>query len=218
MRKIVSILYVLVLFFSCDTKQLENNKKKEQSSSNPYYTQKVIDWQIWHNPLDNKEANSCYDYSVSLLADTIVPNYYIKYKSKIYRLDSYLDNQSMPSFWYDIFENRSKECSFILFFGEKKNEKYRYVIFDITENGLFTSKYFEIQKQVKNDTTAILRSITLNVSAEYYCSKRMVFPSFDKLSKVNFLLRNGVWTEQNDFESSLVIKHFEFVNESKYNS
>lgn len=212
MMNIIRVVILIMLTQSCDSKQLETNNKIKQVSSNLYYTQKVLDWNIWLNPLGNEKSKSCYDYSVSLLADTIVPNYYIKYNSEIYRLDSYLYNQSTPSFWYDIFENRSKECSFILFFGETINEKYRYVVFDITEDGLFASKFCEIQKQEKNDTTAIFRSTKLNVSAEYFCSKKMAFPSFDKFSKANFLLRNGVWTEQIDSESSLIVKHYEFVN------
>lgn len=179
-------------------------------------------WQSELFPLDiSEDTCDCHDYSVSLLTDTIIPNYYLEYKNKKYRLDSYLYNQRTPSFWYDIFDNRDKKCSFILFYGEKKNRRYCYTVLDITERGLLASSYYEIQEvdnvtkknhsfqNLKNDTIAIIQANDIDILASVFFSKDMKFPV---LKANNYLLREGRWLNPtSNPEVDIIMKHFEFI-------
>ncbi len=168
-------------------------------------------WQSELFPLEKSEDScDCYDYSVSLLTDTIIPNYYLEYKQKKYRLDSYLYNQRTPSFWYDIFDNRDKKCSFILFYGEKNNRRYCYTVIDITEEGLLASSYYEIQEvDLKNDTIAIIQANDIDVLASVFFSKYTKFPTLE--ANMYLLREDRLLNPTKNPEVDLILKHFEFI-------
>ena len=87
-------------------------------------------------------------------------------KKQRYPLYSYAETLGVPiKFWYDLFENRGRKCSFALFNGSNIAEgRYSYTIFDIAPNDSLTvSGFYRINervstnsKQTGNDTLAIM--------------------------------------------------------------
>ena len=150
-----------------------------------------------------------------------LPHYYLEYKKQRYPLYSYTEILSVPiAFWYDLFENRSKNCSFVLFNGSNIAEgRYSYTIFDIAPNDSLTvSGFYRINervpansKQTDNDTLAIMEYAKISYKAADFLASSDKFPD---TKAIHYFLRNDKWTSQpKNKEEYLIMKHYEFVKE-----
>lgn len=210
MKKIVRISIFLFLV-SCKVSTQKNVVNDVET-----YTVTIMDW---YSSKEN-DIPDCEKYILSIEADTIVPNYFIKYGNEKYRLDSYLYNQGEISFWYDIFDNRSKECSFILFYAEAINQHYSYTVYNINKNNIETSRYYSIQsispKHIKStqiiDTISTLQYTDIVMSIKDFIDKDFKFPYVNGIN-IAYLMSNGEWTRPpKDKEEELIRKHYLFIS------
>ena len=123
-------------------------------------------------------------------------------------------------FWYDLFENRSKNCSFVLFNGSNIAEgRYSYTIFNIAPNDSLTvSGFYRINervpansKQTNNDTLAIMEYAKISYKATDFLSSSDKFPD---TKAIHYFVRKDEWTNKpKNKEEYLIMKHYEFVKE-----
>ena len=134
---------------------------------------------------------------------------------------SYAEILSVPIvFWYDLFKNRGKSCSFVFFNGSNIAEgRYSYTIFDIASNDSLTvSGFYRINervpansKQTNNDTLAIMEYAKISYKATDFLSSSDKFP---ETKAIHYFLRKDEWTsQQKNKEEYLIMKHYEFVKE-----
>lgn len=177
----------------------------------------------WRSEYDNKstEKPTCEEDLVTLTVNEKYPHYYLEYKKQRYPLYSYAEILSVPIvFWYDLFENRGKSCSFVFFNGSNTAEgRYSYAIFDIAPNDSLTvSGFYRINervpansKQTDNDTLAIMEYAKISYKATDFLSSSDKFPD---TKAIHYFLRNDKWTSQpKNKEEYLIMKHYEFVKE-----
>jgi len=167
MKLLISLLCLLTI--ACNNKKTTNtivfeNEDKKLTKDTTYISEVLS----WRSEYDNKstEKPTCEEDLVTLTVNDNYPHYYLEYKKQRYPLYSYAEILSVPiAFWYDLFENRGKSCSFVFFNGSNTAEgRYSYAIFDIAPNDSLTvSGFYRINervpansKQTDNDTLAIM--------------------------------------------------------------
>ena len=134
---------------------------------------------------------------------------------------SYAEILSVPIvFWYDLFENRGKSCSFVFFNGSNTAEgRYSYAIFDIAPNDSLTvSGFYRINervpansKQTDNDTLAIMEYAKISYKAADFLASSDKFPD---TKAIHYFLRKDEWTSKpKNKEEYLIMKHYEFIKE-----
>ena len=222
MKHLISLLCLLTI--ACNNRETTNtivfedeNKKLTKDTT---YISEVLSWR---SEYDNKSTGrpTCEEDLVTLTVNDNYPHYYLEYKKQRYPLYSYAEILSVPIvFWYDLFENRSNNCSFVLFNGSNIAEgRYSYTIFDIAPNDSLTvSGFYRINervpansKQTDNDTLAIMEYAKISYKATDFLSSSNKFPD---TKAIHYFLRNDKWTSQpKNKEEYLIMKHYEFVKE-----
>ena len=211
MKHLISLLCLLTI--ACNNRETTNtivfDDEDKKLTKDTTYISEVLSWR------------SCQEDLVKLTVNDNYPHYYLEYKKQRYPLYSYAEILSVPIvFWYDLFENRSKNCSFVLFNGSNIAEgRYSYAIFDIAPNDSLTvSGFYRINervpansKQTDNDTLAIMEYAKISYKATDFLSSSDKFPD---TKAIHYFLRNDKWTSQpKNKEEYLIMKHYEFVKE-----
>ena len=211
MKHLISLLCLLTI--ACNNKKTTNTivfeDEDKKLTKDTTYISEVLSWR------------SCQEDLVTLTVNDNYPHYYLEYKKQRYPLYSYAEILSVPIvFWYDLFENRSKNCSFVLFNGSNTAEgRYSYTIFDIAPNDSLTvSGFYRINervpansKQTDNDTLAIMEYAKISYKATDFLASSDKFPN---TKAIHYFLRNDKWTSQpKNKEEYLIMKHYEFVKE-----
>lgn len=211
MKHLISLLCLLTI--ACNNKKTTNtivfDDEDKKLTKDTTYISEVLSWR------------SCQEDLVTLTVNDNYPHYYLEYKKQRYPLYSYAEILSVPIvFWYDLFENRSKNCSFVLFNGSNIAEgRYSYTIFDIAPNDSLTvSGFYRINervpansKQTNNDTLAIMEYAKISYKATDFLSSSNKFPD---TKAIHYFLRNDKWTSQpKNKEEYLIMKHYEFIKE-----
>ena len=211
MKHLISLLCLLTI--ACNNKKTTNTivfeDEDKKLTKDTTYISEVLSWR------------SCQEDLVTLTVNDNYPHYYLEYKKQRYPLYSYAEILSVPIvFWYDLFENRSKNCSFVLFNGGNTAEgRYSYTIFDIAPNDSLTvSGFYRINervpansKQTDNDTLAIMEYAKISYKATDFLASSDKFPN---TKAIHYFLRNDKWTSQpKNKEEYLIMKHYEFVKE-----
>ncbi len=221
--KLYSLVYFLIMaLLTCNSKNsfVEkelNSLKVENLLDSVSYIQKFPIKEIIMQNCDKGRK-------IFLLADTIVPNYYIRSNDVNYRLDSYQYSMKEISFWYDIYINFQRDCSFILFFGEKpgfyngETGRYSYTIFNVADNEIKTATIFYytvlgykdkktynylLKKynltKLKTDTIANLTIKDTVISLNQYFKEGSNISQIVEetgLKTKSYLLRNKKWTSK----------------------
>ena len=211
MKHLISLLCLLTI--ACNNRETTNtivfDDEDKKLTKDTTYISEVLSWR------------SCQEDLVKLTVNDNYPHYYLEYKKQRYPLYSYAEILSVPIvFWYDLFENRSKNCSFVLFNGSNIAEgRYSYTIFDIAPNDSLTvSGFYRINervpansKQTNNDTLAIMEYAKISYKATDFLSSSDKFP---ETKAIHYFLRKDEWTsQQKNKEEYLIMKHYEFVKE-----
>ena len=211
MKHLISLLCLLTI--ACNNRETTNtivfDDEDKKLTKDTTYISEVLSWR------------SCQEDLVKLTVNDNYPHYYLEYKKQRYPLYSYAEILSVPIvFWYDLFENRSKSCSFVFFNGSNTAEgRYSYAIFDIAPNDSLTvSGFYRINervpansKQTDNDTLAIMEYAKISYKATDFLSSSDKFPD---TKAIHYFLRNDKWTSQpKNKEEYLIMKHYEFVKE-----
>ena len=211
MKHLISLLCLLTI--ACNNKKTTNtivfDDEDKKLTKDTTYISEVLSWR------------SCQEDLVTLTVNDNYPHYYLEYKKQRYPLYSYAEILSVPiAFWYDLFENRGKSCSFVFFNGSNTAEgRYSYAIFDIAPNDSLTvSGFYRINervpansKQTNNDTLAIMEYAKISYKATDFLSSSNKFPD---TKAIHYFLRNDKWTSQpKNKEEHLIMKHYEFVKE-----
>ena len=211
MKHLISLLCLLTI--ACNNRETTNtivfDDEDKKLTKDTTYISEVLSWR------------SCEEDLVTLTVNDNYPHYYLEYKKQRYPLYSYAEILSVPIvFWYDLFENRGKNCSFVLFNGSNIAEgRYSYAIFDIAPNDSLTvSGFYRINervpansKQTNNDTLAIMEYAKISYKATDFLSSSNKFPD---TKAIHYFLRNDKWTSQpKNKEEYLIMKHYEFVKE-----
>ena len=211
MKHLISLLCLLTI--ACNNRETTNtivfDDEDKKLTKDTTYISEVLSWR------------SCEEDLVTLTVNDNYPHYYLEYKKQRYPLYSYAEILSVPIvFWYDLFENRGKNCSFVLFNGSNIAEgRYSYAIFDIAPNDSLTvSGFYRINervpansKQTDNDTLAIMEYAKISYKATDFLSSSDKFPD---TKAIHYFLRNNKWTSQpKNKEEYLIMKHYEFVKE-----
>lgn len=211
MKHLISLLCLLTI--ACNNRETTNtivfDDEDKKLTKDTTYISEVLSWR------------SCEEDLVTLTVNDNYPHYYLEYKKQRYPLYSYAEILSVPIvFWYDLFENRGKNCSFVLFNGSNIAEgRYSYAIFDIAPNDSLTvSGFYRINervpansKQTDNDTLAIMEYAKISYKATDFLSSSDKFPD---TKAIHYFLRNDKWTSQpKNKEEYLIMKHYEFVKE-----
>ena len=211
MKHLISLLCLLTI--ACNNRETTNtivfDDEDKKLTKDTTYISEVLSWR------------SCQEDLVKLTVNDNYPHYYLEYKKQRYPLYSYAEILSVPIvFWYDLFENRSKNCSFVLFNGSNIAEgRYSYTIFNIAPNDSLTvSGFYRINervpansKQTNNDTLAIMEYAKISYKATDFLSSSNKFPD---TKAIHYFLRNDKWTSQpKNKEEYLIMKHYEFVKE-----
>lgn len=211
MKHLISLLCLLTI--ACNNRETTNtivfDDEDKKLTKDTTYISEVLSWR------------SCQEDLVKLTVNDNYPHYYLEYKKQRYPLYSYAEILSVPiAFWYDLFENRGKNCSFVFFNGSNTAEgRYSYAIFDIAPNDSLTvSGFYRINervpansKQTNNDTLAIMEYAKISYKATDFLSSSNKFPD---TKAIHYFLRNDKWTSQpKNKEEYLIMKHYEFVKE-----
>ena len=211
MKHLISLLCLLTI--ACNDRKTTNtivfDDEDKKLTKDTTYISEVLSWR------------SCQEDLVKLTVNDNYPHYYLEYKKQRYPLYSYAEILSVPIvFWYDLFENRSKNCSFVLFNGSNIAEgRYSYTIFNIAPNDSLTvSGFYRINervpansKQTNNDTLAIMEYAKISYKATDFLSSSDKFP---ETKAIHYFLRKDEWTSQpKNKEEYLIMKHYEFVKE-----
>ena len=211
MKHLISLLCLLTI--ACNNRETTNtivfDDEDKKLTKDTTYISEVLSWR------------SCQEDLVKLTVNDNYPHYYLEYKKQRYPLYSYAEILSVPIvFWYDLFENRSKNCSFVLFNGSNIAEgRYSYTIFNIAPNDSLTvSGFYRINervpansKQTNNDTLAIMEYAKISYKATDFLSSSDKFP---ETKAIHYFLRKDEWTSQpKNKEEYLIMKHYEFVKE-----
>ena len=211
MKHLISLLCLLTI--ACNNRETTNtivfDDEDKKLTKDTTYISEVLSWR------------SCQEDLVKLTVNDNYPHYYLEYKKQRYPLYSYAEILSVPIvFWYDLFENRSKNCSFVLFNGSNIAEgRYSYTIFNIAPNDSLTVSGFyrinervpENSKQTNNDTLAIMEYAKISYKATDFLSSSDKFP---ETKAIHYFLRKDEWTsQQKNKEEYLIMKHYEFVKE-----
>ncbi|MBM0656301.1 hypothetical protein JMN12_06990 [Capnocytophaga genosp. AHN8471] len=211
MKHLISLLCLLTI--ACNNRETTNtivfDDEDKKLTKDTTYISEVLSWR------------SCQEDLVKLTVNDNYPHYYLEYKKQRYPLYSYAEILSVPIvFWYDLFENRSKNCSFVLFNGSNIAEgRYSYTIFNIAPNDSLTvSGFYRINervpansKQTNNDTLAIMEYAKISYKATDFLSSSDKFP---ETKAIHYFLRKDEWTsQQKNKEEYLIMKHYEFVKE-----
>ena len=222
MKHLIFLLCLLTI--ACNNKKTTNtivfeNEDKKLTKDTTYISEVLS----WRSEYDNKSTGrpTCEEDLVTLTVNDNYPHYYLEYKKQRYPLYSYAEILSVPIvFWYDLFENRSKNCSFVFFNGSNTAEgRYSYAIFDIAPNDSLTvSGFYRINervpansKQTDNDTLAIMEYTKISYKATDFLSSSNKFPD---TKAIRYFLRKDEWTSKpKNKEEYLIMKHYEFVKE-----
>lgn len=218
--KVAGILAILLLScIACQRTVSVSGQNKEVTKDTTYISEVLS----WRSEYDNKstEKLTCEEDLVTLTVNEKYPHYYLEYKKQRYPLYSYAEILSVPIvFWYDLFENRGKSCSFVFFNGSNTAEgRYSYAIFDIAPNDSLTvSGFYRINervstnsKQTGNDTLAIMEYAKISYKATAFLASSDKFPD---TKAIHYFLRKGEWTgKPKNKEEYLIMKHYEFVKE-----
>ena len=211
MKHLISLLCLLTI--ACNDRKTTNtivfDDEDKKLTKDTTYISEVLSWR------------SCQEDLVKLTVNDNYPHYYLEYKKQRYPLYSYAEILSVPIvFWYDLFENRSKNCSFVLFNGSNIAEgRYSYTIFNIAPNDSLTvSGFYRINervpansKQTNNDTLAIMEYTKISYKATDFLSSSDKFP---ETKAIHYFLRKDEWTSKpKNKEEYLIMKHYEFVKE-----
>lgn len=205
------IIFTTLLLLSCIAckKTVSVSQQNKEITKDTTYISEVLSWR------------SCQEDLVTLTVNDNYPHYYLEYKKQRYPLYSYAEILSVPIvFWYDLFENRGKSCSFVFFNGSNTAEgRYSYAIFDIAPNDSLTvSGFYRINervpansKQTDNDTLAIMEYAKISYKATDFLSSSDKFPD---TKAIRYFLRKDEWTSKpKNKEEYLIMKHYEFVKE-----
>ena len=135
---------------------------------------------------------------IELLQDTITFDYYLKYKQKNIKIESFLKNETAAPGLIKMFDLNSK--SFILKYLNKDYYVYTFnlilndkiVVYNFHEMINLDSK---IEPEFKiNDTTTILITKNINISAIDFYSNKTIFKNLNsKKTYTNYLIRNNKW-------------------------
>ena len=211
MKHLISLLCLLTI--ACNNRETTNtivfDDEDKKLTKDTTYISEVLSWR------------SCQEDLVKLTVNDNYPHYYLEYKKQRYPLYSYAEILSVPIvFWYDLFENRSKNCSFVLFNGSNIAEgRYSYTIFNIAPNDSLTvSGFYRINervpansKQTNNDTLAIMEYAKISYKATDFLSSSDKFPD---TKAIHYFVRKDEWTNKpKNKEEYLIMKHYEFVKE-----
>ena len=217
--RLSTILLLVCIAIACKKTVSVSGQNKEVTKDTTYISEVLS----WHSEYDNKstEKPTCEEDLVTLTVNEKYPHYYLEYKKQRYPLYSYAEILSVPIvFWYDLFENRSKSCSFVFFNGSNTAEgRYSYAIFDIAPNDSLTvSGFYRINervpansKQTDNDTLAIMEYAKISYKAADFLASSDKFPD---TKAIHYFLRKDEWTSKpKNKEEYLIMKHYEFIKE-----
>ena len=217
--RLSTILLLVCIAIACKKTVSVSGQNKEVTKDTTYISEVLS----WRSEYDNKstEKPTCEEDLVTLTVNEKYPHYYLEYKKQRYPLYSYAEILSVPIvFWYDLFENRGKSCSFVFFNGSNTAEgRYSYAIFDIAPNDSLTvSGFYRINervpansKQTNNDTLAIMEYAKISYKATDFLSSSDKFPN---TKAIHYFLRKDEWMSQpKNKEEYLIMKHYEFVKE-----
>ena len=217
--RLSTILLLVCIAIACKKTVSVSGQNKEVTKDTTYISEVLS----WHSEYDNKstEKPTCEEDLVTLTVNEKYPHYYLEYKKQGYPLYSYAEILSVPIvFWYDLFENRGKSCSFVFFNGSNTAEgRYSYAIFDIAPNDSLTvSGFYRINervpansKQTDNDTLAIMEYAKISYKAADFLASSDKFPD---TKAIQYFLRKDEWTSKpKNKEEYLIMKHYEFIKE-----
>ncbi|AVM50567.1 hypothetical protein [Capnocytophaga sp. oral taxon 878] len=217
--RLSTILLLVCIAIACKKTVSVSGQNKEVTKDTTYISEVLS----WHSEYDNKstEKPTCEEDLVTLTVNEKYPHYYLEYKKQRYPLYSYAEILSVPIvFWYDLFENRGKSCSFVFFNGSNTAEgRYSYAIFDIAPNDSLTvSGFYRINervpansKQTDNDTLAIMEYAKISYKAADFLASSDKFPD---TKAIHYFLRKDEWTSKpKNKEEYLIMKHYEFIKE-----
>jgi len=217
--RLSTILLLVCIAIACKKTVSVSGQNKEVTKDMTYISEVLS----WHSEYDNKstEKPTCEEDLVTLTVNEKYPHYYLEYKKQRYPLYSYAEILSVPIvFWYDLFENRGKSCSFVFFNGSNTAEgRYSYAIFDIAPNDSLTvSGFYRINervpansKQTDNDTLAIMEYAKISYKAADFLASSDKFPD---TKAIHYFLRKDEWTSKpKNKEEYLIMKHYEFIKE-----
>ena len=217
--RLSTILLLVCIAIACKKTVSVSGQNKEVTKDTTYISEVLS----WHSEYDNKstEKPTCEEDLVTLTVNEKYPHYYLEYKKQRYPLYSYAEILSVPIvFWYDLFENRGKSCSFVFFNGSNTAEgRYSYAIFDIAPNDSLTvSGFYRINervpansKQTDNDTLAIMEYAKISYKAADFLASSDKFPD---TKAIQYFLRKDEWTSKpKNKEEYLIMKHYEFIKE-----
>ena len=217
--RLSTILLLVCIAIACKKTVSVSGQNKEVTKDMTYISEVLS----WHSEYDNKstEKPTCEEDLVTLTVNEKYPHYYLEYKKQRYPLYSYAEILSVPIvFWYDLFENRGKSCSFVFFNGSNTAEgRYSYAIFDIAPNDSLTvSGFYRINervpansKQTNNDTLAIMEYAKISYKAADFLASSDKFPD---TKAIHYFLRKDEWTSKpKNKEEYLIMKHYEFIKE-----
>ena len=217
--RLSTILLLVCIAIACKKTVSVSGQNKEVTKDTTYISEVLS----WRSEYDNKSTGrpTCEEDLVTLTVNEKYPHYYLEYKKQRYPLYSYAEILSVPIvFWYDLFENRGKSCSFVFFNGSNTAEgRYSYAIFDIAPNDSLTvSGFYRINervpansKQTNNDTLAIMEYAKISYKATDFLSSSNKFPD---TKAIHYFLRKDEWMSQpKNKEEYLIMKHYEFVKE-----
>ena len=217
--RLSTILLLVCIAIACKKTVSVSGQNKEVTKDTTYISEVLS----WRSEYDNKstEKLTCEEDLVTLTVNEKYPHYYLEYKKQRYPLYSYAEILSVPIvFWYDLFENRGKSCSFVFFNGSNTAEgRYSYAIFDIAPNDSLTvSGFYRINervpansKQTDNDTLAIMEYAKISYKAADFLASSDKFPD---TKAIQYFLRKDEWTSKpKNKEEYLIMKHYEFIKE-----
>ena len=217
--RLSTILLLVCIAIACKKTVSVSGQNKEVTKDTTYISEVLS----WHSEYDNKstEKPTCEEDLVTLTVNEKYPHYYLEYKKQRYPLYSYAEILSVPIvFWYDLFENRGKSCSFVFFNGSNTAEgRYSYAIFDIAPNDSLTvSGFYRINervpansKQTDNDTLAIMEYAKISYKAADFLASSDKFPD---TKAIHYFLRKDEWTSKpKNKDEYLIMKHYEFIKE-----
>ena len=208
--RLSTILLLVCIAIACKKTVSVSGQNKEVTKDMTYISEVLS----WHSEYDNKstEKPTCEEDLVTLTVNEKYPHYYLEYKKQRYPLYSYAEILSVPIvFWYDLFENRGKSCSFVFFNGSNTAEgRYSYAIFDIAPNDSLTvSGFYRINervpansKQTDNDTLAIMEYAKISYKAADFLASSDKFPDTKAIHYFLRKLRIKSKTTKNNVISS----------------
>ncbi|GHV43946.1 hypothetical protein FACS1894180_4540 [Bacteroidia bacterium] len=196
MKLTINYIMSVLFIFLCSC----NNLKQGKDSDNEYI---VSDF------YEKGSLKNCENDTVMIFLDTIKPIYYFTFNNEKYYIP--LECYFYFAFWYEILEDTTAKCSFILFSGTGDEVgKYTYVVFTSGDQGLVTTTFYCINRIDYKADNAI--EIRLSRTVKGYKPKKLKKKMTDSIAKISVV--DTVMSAKAFSDSALNSQH-EFMSEAK---